>query len=32
MFARLRILNLSVKSFVNPFVATALTFFDTSFN
>ena len=28
----LRILNLFIKSFVNPFVDIALTFFDSSFN
>ena len=31
-FAPLIILNLSIKSFVNHFVAIALTFFDSSFN
>ena len=31
-FAPLRILNLFIKSFVNPFVDIALTFFDSSFN
>ena len=31
-FAPLRILNLSIKSFVNPSVDIALTFFDSSFN
>ena len=31
-FAPLRILNLFIKSFVNFFVDTALTFFDSSFN
>ena len=31
-FAPLRILNLSMKSFVNPFVDVALTFFNSSFN
>ena len=30
-FASLRILNLSIKSFVNPFIDIALTFFDSSF-
>ena len=31
-FAPLRILNLSIKYFVNPFVDIALTFFDSLFN
>ena len=31
-FAVLRILSLFIKSFVNPFVGIALTFFDNSFN
>ena len=31
-FALLRILNLFIKSFVNPFVDVALTLFDISFN
>ena len=31
-FARLRILNLCIKFFVNPFVDIALTFSDSSFN
>ena len=31
-FAPLRILNLSMKSFVNPFVDVALTFFNSLFN
>ena len=31
-FAPLGILNLFIKSFVNPFVDIALTFFDSSFN
>ena len=30
--APLRILNLFIKSFVNPFVDTTLIFFDSSFN
>ena len=32
LFARLRILNLSIRSFVNAFVDIALTFFDSSLN
>ena len=31
-FTPLRILNLSIKSFVNPFVDIALAFFDSSFD
>ena len=31
-FAPLRILNLFIKPFVNPFVDVALAFFDSSFN
>ena len=31
-FSQLRMLNLFIKSFVNPFVDVALTFFDSSFN
>ena len=31
-FSSLRILNLFIKSFVNPFVDIALTFFDSLFN
>ena len=31
-FAPLRIINLFIKSFVNPFVDIALTFSDSSFN
>ena len=31
-FAPLKILNLSIKSFVRPFVDVVLTFFDSSFN
>ena len=31
-FSQIRILNLFIKSFVNPFVDIALSFYDSSFN